>query len=277
LAASLEANSEHHIAAGILESAKERGLEIQLVKGFSSLPGKGLEGLVDGKKFLVVSPSYLEEKKIVLKEEKIEEIKEQGKTVVFLLEGEKVLGALGLADIIRKESREAISKLKGMGMKCFMLTGDNRYVAAWVARELELDNYFAEVLPHEKAETVKEIQKQYITGMVGDGVNDAPSLAQADIGIAIGAGTDVAIETADIVLVKNDPRYVLNIIELSRRTYSKMYQNLLWETGYNIFVIPLAAGVLYGYGILLSPAMGAALTSLSTVIVAINTRTLKMG
>jgi Cu2+-exporting ATPase len=277
LAVSLEANSEHHIAASILESAKERGLEIRLVEGFSSLPGKGLEELVDGKKFLVVSPGYLEEKRIVLKEEKIEEIKEQGKTVVFLLEGEKVLGALGLADIIRTESREAISKLKGMGIKCFMLTGDNRYVAAWVARELELDNYFAEVLPHEKAETVKEIQKQYITGMVGDGVNDAPALAQADIGIAIGAGTDIAIETADIVLVKNDPRDVLNIIELSRRTYSKMYQNLLWATGYNIFAIPLAAGVLYGYGILLSPAMGAALMSLSTVIVAINARTLKMG
>ncbi len=277
LAASLEANSEHHIAAGILESAKERGLKIQLVEGFSSLPGKGLEGLVNGKKFLVVSPGYLEEKRIVLKEEKIEEIKEQGKTVVYLLEGEKVLGALGLADIIRKESREAISKLKGMGIKCFMLTGNNRYVAAWVARELELDNYFAEVLPHEKVETVKEIQKQYITGMVGDGVNDAPALAQADIGIAIGAGTDVAIETADIVLVKNDPRDVLNIIELSRKTYSKMYQNLLWATGYNVFAIPLAAGILYGSGILLSPAMGAALMSLSTVIIAINARTLKMG
>ena len=260
-----------------MESAKERGLKIQLVEGFSSLPGKGLEGLVDGKKFLVVSPGYLEEKRIVLKEEKIEEIKEQGKTVVYLLKGEKVLGALGLADIIRKESREAISKLKGMGIKCFMLTGDNRYVAAWVARELELDNYFAEVLPHEKVETVKEIQKQYITGMVGDGVNDAPALAQADIGIAIGAGTDVAIETADIVLVKNDLRDVLNIIELSRKTYSKMYQNLLWATGYNVFAIPLAAGVLYGSGILLSPAMGAALMSLSTVIIAINARTLKMG
>ncbi len=277
LAASLEANSEHHIAAGILESAKERGLKIQLVEGFSSLPGKGLEGLVDGKKFFVVSPGYLEEKRIVLKEEKIEEIKEQGKTVVFLLEGETVLGALGLADIIRKESREAISKLKGMGIKCLMFTGDNRYVAAWVARELELDNYFAEVLPHEKVETVKEIQKQYITGMVGDGVNDAPALAQADIGIAIGAGTDIAIETADIVLVKNDPRDVLNIIELSRKTYSKMYQNLLWATGYNVFAIPLAAGVLYGSGILLSPAMGAALMSLSTMIIAINARTLKMG
>ena len=277
LAASLEASSEHPIAAGILESAREKGLETRSVEEFSSIPGKGVEGEVEGKKFLVVSPGYLEEKGITLKDEKIEEIKEQGKTVVFLLEGEKVLGALALADIVRKESREAISKLKDMGIKCLMLTGDNRYVAAWVARELELDDYFAEVLPHEKAEKVKEVQKQYITGMVGDGVNDAPALAQADVGIAIGAGTDVAIETADIVLVKNDPRDVLNIIRLSRKTYSKMYQNLLWATGYNVFAIPLAAGVLYGYGILLSPAMGAVLMSMSTVIVAINAKTLKMG
>jgi Cu2+-exporting ATPase len=276
LAASLEASSEHPIAAGIIESAREKRLKIQSVEEFSSIPGKGIKGLVEGNQFLVVSPGYLEEKGIVLKREKIEEIKEQGKTVVFLLEGEKVLGALGLADIIRKESREAISKLKSMGIKCLMLTGDNRYVAAWVAKELELDNYFAEVLPHEKAEKVKEVQKKYVTGMVGDGINDAPAMAQADVGIAIGAGTDVAIETADIVLVKNDPRDVLNIIRLSKRTYSKMYQNLHWATWYNVFTIPLAAGVLYGYGVLLSPAMGAVFMSLSTVIVAINARTLKM-
>jgi Cu2+-exporting ATPase len=277
LAASLEASSEHPIARGILESAREKGIEPAPVERFSSIPGKGIEGIIEGKKFLVVSPGYLEEAGISLKDEKIEEIKEQGKTVVFLLEGERVLGALALADIIRKESREAISKLKGMGIKCLMLTGDNRYVAAWVSRELELDDYFAEVLPHEKAAKVMEVQKQYVTGMVGDGVNDAPALAQADVGIAIGAGTDVAIETADIVLVKNDPRDVLYIIELSRKTYSKMYQNLLWATGYNVFAIPLAAGVLYGYGILLSPAIGAVLMSLSTVIVAINARALKMG
>ncbi len=276
LAASLEANSEHPIATGILESAREKGLETRPVEEFSSIPGKGVEGLVEGKKFLVVSPGYLEEKGIAPKIEKIEEIKEQGKTVVFLLDGEKMLGALALADIVRKESKEAISKLKGMGIKCLMLTGDNRFVAAWVARELELDDYFAEVLPHQKAEKVKEVQTQYITGMVGDGVNDAPALAQADVGIAIGAGTDVAIETADIVLVKNDPRDVLNVIRLSRSTYSKMYQNLLWATGYNILAIPLAAGLLYGYGILLSPAIGAVFMSLSTVIVAINARNLNM-
>jgi len=159
LAASLESSSEHPIAAGILESAREKGLETQAVEEFSSIPGKGVEGLIEGKKYLVVSPGYLEEKEIALENEKIEEIKGQGKTVVFLLEGDKVLGALALADIVRKESREAISKLKGMGIRCLMLTGDNRYVAAWVARELELDDYFAEVLPHEKAEKVKEVQK----------------------------------------------------------------------------------------------------------------------
>ena len=276
LAASLEASSERPIAAGILESAREKGLKIQSVEELSSIPGKGVKGLVEGNQFLVVSPGYLEEKGIVLEREKIEEIKEQGKTVVFLLEGEKVLGALGLADIIRKESRKAISKLKSMGIKCLMLTGDNRYVAAWVARELELDNYFVEVLPHEKAETVKKVQKKYITGMVGDEINDAPALAQVDVGIAIGAGTDVAIETADIVLVKNDPRDVLNIIRLSKKTYSKMYQNLIWATWYNVFSIPLAAGVLYGYGVLLSSVIGVVFMSLSTVIVAINARTLKM-
>lgn len=286
LAASLESISEHPIARGILESAREKGIEPVPVESFSSIPGKGIEGIIERKKYYVVSPGYLEEAGISLKgtqsedekiDEKIEEIKAQGKTVVFLLEGERMLGALALADIVRKESKEAISKLKGMGIKCLMLTGDNRFVAAWVSRELELDDYFAEVLPHEKAAKVQEVQKQYVTGMVGDGVNDAPALAQADVGIAIGAGTDVAIETADIVLVKNDPRDVLYIIELSRRTYSKMYQNLLWATGYNLFAIPLAAGVLYGYGILLSPAMGAVLMSLSTIIVAINARALKMG
>nr|WP_232316282.1 heavy metal translocating P-type ATPase [Methanosarcina vacuolata] len=277
LVASLEASSEHPIAAGILESAREKGLQTQSVEEFSSIPGKGVQGLIGGKKFLVVSPGYLEENGIALKNDKVEEIESQGKTVVFLLEEKRVLGAVALADIIRKESREAISKLKSMGIKCLMLTGDNRYVAAWVSKELELDDYFAEVLPHEKAEKVREVQAEYITGMVGDGVNDAPALAQADVGIAIGAGTDVAIETADIVLVKNDPRDVVDIIRLSRKTYSKMYQNLLWATWYNIFAIPLAAGILYGYGILLSPAIGAVFMSLSTVIVAVNAKTLKMS
>ncbi len=276
LTAALEASSEHPIAQGILESAREKGLSIPAVEGFRSIPGKGVEGKVEGRLLRVVSPGYLKEAGIEVQVRGVEEIEGQGKTVAFLIEKEKVLGALGLADLVRKESRDAISKLKSMGIKCLMLTGDNRFVAEWVAKELELDDYFAEVLPHEKAEKIKEVQKQYITGMVGDGVNDAPALAQADVGIAIGAGTDVAIETADIVLVKNNPGDVVDIIGLSKRTYSKMFQNLIWATGYNVFAIPLAAGVLYGYGILLSPAVGAILMSLSTVIVSVNAASLKM-
>jgi Cu2+-exporting ATPase len=276
LTASLEASSEHPIAAGIVESSKEKGIERVHVHDFRAIPGKGVEGLVSGKKVRVTSPGYLRENGIEPKDERIERLAEQGKTVVYLLEEDKPLGAIALADIIRKESGEAIKKLKAMNIKCMMLTGDNRFVARWVAEELGLDDFFAEVLPHEKAEAIKKVQKDYIVAMVGDGVNDAPALVQADVGIAIGAGTDVAVESADIVLVRNDPRDVAHIVGLSRKTYSKMYQNLVWATGYNAFAIPLAAGILYGYGVLLSPAIGAILMSASTVIVAVNAKLLKM-
>ncbi len=276
LTASLESNSGHPIAVGIVNSAKVKGLEIKGPENFSSLPGKGVEGLVEGRRLKVVSPGYLREKGINVNNENIGRVESQGKTVVFLLEDDRLLGALGLADIVRIESKEAIDRLKSMGIKCMMLTGDNEFVARWVAGELGLDEYFAGVLPHQKAEKVKEVQQKYIVGMVGDGVNDAPALVQADVGIAIGAGTDVAIESADIVLVKNDPRNVADIAVLARKTYSKMFQNLLWATGYNAFAIPLAAGVLYTSGILLSPAAGAFLMSISTVIVAINAKTLRM-
>lgn len=278
LAASLESNSGHPIAQGVYNTAMEKEVELAKVEHFEAIAGKGVRGSVDGKELKMVSPGYLQEKgiKIEVDNEKIEKVQQQGKTVVFLLDGEKPLGAVALADIIRSESREAIEQLKKMGINCMMLTGDNRFVAQWVAEELDLDNYFAEVLPHEKADKVKEVQKQYVVAMVGDGVNDAPALVQADVGIAIGAGTDVAVESADIVLVKNDPRDAVDVISLSRKTYSKMFQNLLWATGYNAFAIPLAAGVLYAWGILLSPAVGAILMSLSTVIVAINARLLKV-
>jgi len=275
VAASLEAKSEHPIAEGVVRSAKERNLSLEEVEHFKAIPGKGVEGMINGKKFKVASPSYLRENKIELKDERVEKVEQQGKTVVFLLEDEKPVGAIALADIIRKESKEAIESLKKMGIKCMMLTGDNKFVAKWVAEEIGLDEFFAEVLPHEKAEVIKSIQERGLTvAMVGDGINDAPALAQADVGIAIGAGTDVAIETADIILVRNDPRDVVSVIQLSKKTYSKMFQNLLWATGYNSFAIPLSAGVLYGYGVLLTPAIGALLMSLSTVIVAMNAKML---
>lgn len=276
LTASLEVYSEHPIASGIVNDSKEKGIELVHVHDFKAIPGKGVKGQIRGRRWGVVSPGYLRESRIELKDERIEKQEQQGKTVVFLLEEDRPVGAIALADIIRKESREAIEKLEAMSIKCMMLTGDNRFVAKWVAEELGLDDFFAEVLPHEKAEAIKKVQQQYIVAMVGDGVNDAPALMQADVGIAIGAGTDVAVESADIVLVRNDPRDIVNIIGLSRKTYRKMFQNLLWATGYNAFAIPLAAGILYGYGIILSPAAGAILMSASTVIVAINAKLLKM-
>lgn len=196
--------------------------------------------------------------------------------MVYVLVDEQVAGAIALADIIRAESREALSRLKRQGVQTMMLTGDARPVAQWVAGELGLDDYFAEVLPDEKAAKIREVKRRGLrVAMVGDGVNDAPALVEADIGIAIGAGTDVAIESADIVLVRSDPRDVAAILELGRATYRKMIQNLWWATGYNIVAIPLAAGVLYGLGIMLTPAAGAVLMSASTVIVAINAKLLE--
>jgi len=208
---------------------------------------------------------------------RVREAAEQGKTVVYVLADDRPAGAIALADIIRPESREALARLKAMGIKAMMLTGDATAVAAWVARELALDEFFAEVLPNQKAAKIKEIQGRGLTvAMTGDGVNDAPALTQADVGIAVGAGTDVAIESADIVLVRSDPRDVTAIVELARATYRKMLQNLWWATGYNALAIPVAAGVLYPIGILLTPAAGAVLMSLSTVIVAINARLLEV-
>lgn len=272
-AASVEAHSEHPIARGIVSSSKESFP----VEGFRAIRGKGVEGKVNGKDIKVVSPGYLRERGIEVRDERVKRFSSQGKTVVFVMVDEEVKGAIALADIIRQESKEAISKLKGMGIQCMMLTGDNREVARWVAEEIGLDEYFAEVLPHEKAQKVKEVQSRgMIVAMVGDGVNDAPALAQADVGIAIGAGTDVAVETADIVLVRSNPLDVVAVVGLARATYRKMVQNLLWATGYNVVAIPLAAGVLYPLRILLGPALGAVLMSVSTVIVAINARFLKV-
>ena len=274
-AASIESESEHPIAKGIVESSEEKFD----LNDFNSIPGKGAEGKVNGKNVKVVSPGYLEENKIEIKQkEKIDKLSGEGKTVVFVLVDNKPVGAIALADIIREESKEAIKQLKEMGIKPMMLTGDNKQVAKWVADELQLDDYFAEVLPDRKSAKVKEVQNRgMVVAMTGDGVNDAPALAQADVGIAIGAGTDVAVETADIILVKSNPKDVVSLIKFAKATYSKMVQNLIWATGYNVIAIPLAAGVLYSAGIVLSPAIGAVLMSLSTVIVAINAKLLKVS
>ena len=273
-AATIESESEHPIALGIVKSSENK----YDLKDFNSIPGKGAEGKVNNKEVKVVSPGYLEENNIELKEnEKIEKLSSQGKTVVFVLIDNNLTGAIALADIIREESKEAIKQLKDLGIKPMMLTGDNKQVAKWVADELGLDDYFAEVLPDKKSEKVKEVQSRgMLVAMTGDGVNDAPALAQADVGIAIGAGTDVAVETADIILVKSNLKDVVSLIKFAKATYKKMVQNLIWATGYNAFAIPLAAGVLYSEGIVLSPAVGAVLMSLSTVIVAINAKLLKV-
>ena len=275
-AASLEGSSEHPIARGIVRSAGEKGIEPVHPEEFRALPGKGVEGRIGGVLTRVVGPGFLAGEGIEVRDPRVEKAASQGKTVVFLLEDRAVVGALALADIIREESREAVSRLKAMGIRCMMLTGDNRFVAGWVAGEIGLDDYFAGVLPHEKSEKIREVQGKYRVAMVGDGINDAPALVQADVGIAIGAGTDVAVESADIVLVRSDPRDVADIILLSRKTYRKMVENLLWATGYNSLAIPLAAGVAVSYGIVLTPAAGAILMSASTVIVAVNARTLRM-
>ncbi|MGA1795083.1 MAG: copper-translocating P-type ATPase [bacterium] len=272
-AAAVEANSEHPIARGIVSSTEE----VPRVEDFRAIPGKGAEGTVEGKRVRVVSSGYLREQGMEVADPRVDEISSQGKTVVFVMVEEALVGAVGLADTIRPESRDAIARLKSMGIQCMMLTGDRREVARWVSDQIGLDEYFAEVLPQEKASKVKEVQaKGLVVAMTGDGVNDAPALAQADVGIAIGAGTDIAVETADIILVNSNPLDAVAIIGLARATYAKMLQNLAWATGYNVLAIPLAAGVLYPVGILLSPAVGAVLMSLSTVIVAVNATLLKV-
>ncbi len=272
-AASLELYSEHPIAKGVVRSAKET----LNVEDFKAVPGKGVQGVIEGKNVEVASPGYLREKNILLSNESVNELSSQGKTIVFVIIEGELKGAIALADIIRDESKKAIQKLKDMDIQCIMITGDRKEVAEWVANEIGLDKYYAEVLPQEKAEKVREIQSEgLIVAMTGDGINDAPALAQADIGIAIGAGTDVAIEAGDVVLVRSNPLDAVYVVKLAKSTYRKMVQNLLWGTGYNVFAIPIAAGVLFAYGIILTPAAGAILMSVSTIIVAFNSRFLKI-
>ncbi len=275
-ASSLENQSQHPIAQGVVRGAHERGVKAKPVQNFKSLTGRGAEAVVEGRNVKVVSPRYLREKGLAVDNSRLRNVAEEGKTVIYVLVDEVPVGAIALADVIRKESFEAVAKLKEMGIKCMMLTGDASVVARTVAKELGLDEFFAEVLPQQKMQKVKEVKARGLTvAMTGDGVNDAPALVESDLGIAIGAGTEVAIESADIVLVRSDPRDVFAILALSRATYRKMVQNLLWATGYNSFAIPLAAGAAASWGIILTPAFGAALMSLSTVIVAINAKLLE--
>lgn len=280
LTASLEQNSEHIVGKGIVRKAEEQHVHLDRVTNFSALPGLGVRGTLHDKDvFIAASYRYIEENKLTVPSEISNAVKKaakQGKTEVYLITKNKVIGAIGLADELRPESQSTIEALKSQGIKTAMITGDSEEVASYVAKQLGLDQYFAEVKPEDKASKVKELQKNgQKVAMVGDGINDAPALTQANIGIAIGAGTDVAIKSADIILVRSNPQDVVKVIHLSKATYLKMVQNLVWATGYNLFAIPLAAGVLYNQGILLAPAVGAVLMSLSTVVVAANAQLLR--
>lgn len=272
LAAGVEQYSEHYIANGLIRKVKEAGINIPKPEKFNYLPGKGIEGIVEGKEIKVVGPNYLQEKNLAV----IEEGAISDSTVVYVLIDNAVAGYFSFADSIREESFEAIAILKEAGIKNLLLTGDNERVARKVSAELKMDGYLANVLPHDKLKKVKELQdKGEFVAMTGDGVNDAPALAQADVGIAVGSGTDVAAETADIILVNSNPKDIANLLLFGRATYQKMIQNLWWAAGYNIIAIPLAAGVLYKWHIMLSPAIGAVLMSMSTIVVAINAQLLK--
>lgn len=284
-AASLDALSEHPIAKAVVAKARERGLSLKELKKFEAIRGKGVKALIEEpaltegsgaaqKEVMVGGAALLESLGLNIPVELSKQVDgagRYGQTVVFTIKDRTLLGAIALADIIREESREAIRALKNMGVKSAMITGDSEDVAKWVSAELGIDEYFARVLPSEKSEKVRELQRRGLkVAMVGDGINDAPALTQADLGVAIGAGTNVAIESAGIILVRNDPRDIVKIIRLSQMTYEKMIQNLFWATGYNIVALPLAAGTLAFKGIILQPALAAVFMSASTVIVAIN-------
>jgi Cu2+-exporting ATPase len=286
LAAAVERDSEHTIAQGIVRTARERGVDVPRTEGFQALPGVGVQATVEGRAFLMGGPALLRSRPFRVPAslaDAAQQAAKRGQAAIYLVEQTdhgrdeaQALAVFSVADVIRPESREAIDALHNEGIEVVMLTGDSRAVADAVAADLGIDKVFAEVLPDQKAGKIKELQQAgKRVAMVGDGVNDAPALVTADVGIAIGAGTNVAVEAGDIVLVRNDPRDVPRIIRLSRASYRKMVQNLWWAAGYNIVAIPLAAGVLATQGILLSPAIGAVLMSLSTVIVALNAQLLR--
>ena len=273
LASALEQSSEHPIAVGIIKKVKADNVTIPKPEKFNSITGKGVEANVEGKQVKVVSPGYLRDEKIAIPDDAYSDAAE---TVVFVLIDGKLAGYIALSDEIRPESAEAIKTFKKNNIKVYMATGDNEKTAKAVSDKLGLDGYYAEVLPHQKVEIVKDLQgKGDFVAMTGDGVNDAPALAQANVGVAVGSGSDIAAETADIILVNSNPKDIANLILFGKATYSKMIQNLIWATGYNIVAIPLAAGVFYASGFVLGPAIAAVFMSLSTIIVAINAQLLK--
>lgn len=276
LAASIEANSEHTLAKAIVEYSKERNISLMKVEDFKSTPGVGVEGKIGERIIHVGGSEMLKEMNITVEDEEVTRLQRKGNTIVHTIADGKYIGAFALQDKIRKESYEAVKKLKKRGIRTYMLTGDSREVAGWVAGELGVDEYFAQVLPDKKAEKINSLKNRgFKVAMVGDGINDAPALATADVGIAIGAGTDIAIESADIILVRSNPTDVVKAIDLARQTYFKMVENLWWAAGYNIIAIPLAAGVFSGFGLTITPAIGALVMSLSTIIVAVNAQTLR--
>ena len=276
VAASVESQSQHPIATGIVAAAKARGIDFPAPEGLQSITGAGVTARVDGREVGIVSPGHLRRQGRPVTDPRLALLEEAGKTVVVLEVGGQPYALLALADIVRAQSRDVVARLKDSGVRCIMMTGAAEGVAKSVAAELGLDEYFAQVLPEQKAAHVKELRARGLkVAMVGDGVNDAPALVEADLGIAIGAGTDVAVESADVVLVRSDPRDVEAILGLSRATYSKMVQNLIWATGYNAFAIPMAAGITFGTGFLMTPAVGAVFMSASTIIVAINAQLLR--
>jgi len=279
LAASLEQSSEHIVGKGIVQYADEQSIKTQKTSDFSAIPGYGVRAKIGKETYLAVSYSYINEKDLAIPndiKDKVRGSAKEGKTEVYLVKGNEVIGAIALADIIRDEAKVAIKSLKSMNIQTAMITGDSKEVATYVAKQLGLDTYFADVKPEDKANEVKKQQQNgKKVAMVGDGVNDAPALSQADIGVAIGAGTDVAIKSADIILVKSNPIDVVKIVKLSKATYKKMVQNLIWAAGYNVLVIPLAAGVLFSVGVVVAPALGAAIMSISTIVVALNAQLLR--
>jgi Cu2+-exporting ATPase len=275
-AASVESQSEHPIAQGIVAAAKERGIAVPRPAGVRNITGEGIVAVVEGQEVGVVSPGYLTRLGRSMDDPRLRQLEAQGKSVVVLLRAGEPRALLALADIVRPESREAVAQLKKLGISPIMLTGDAEGVAKAVSAELGIDEYIAEVLPDQKAAKIKQLRDRGLrVAMIGDGVNDAPALVEADLGVAIGAGTDVAVESADVVLVRNDPRDVAAILGLSRATYAKIVQNLIWATAYNTVAIPMAAGITFGTGFMMTPAVGAGLMSASTVIVAINAQLLR--